>query len=497
MPLRLPILILTILLVLASSLPAAAEDLACPNCAPIPAGALRLPYRWVEEGRITLLPNRRADGWAARLESGLEVRTGPWPAVGDLNDDGLGDRALLLESRPSRRGPYASGSRWELLVLLAGAAGESEISAGVTFSLALAVTGLAIADGTIYVSLAGPEGALEAAFVLGQEGLERADGALTALTHLVRRGETLSQIAARYGVSLADLLVYNRLGSANRIGIGQRIAIPPTRPTPQMVDGVPFLFFGLPGEELRPGARVLPLRPALHVVQPGERWEEIAAQHRVALPELIDANGLRLSTPPAPGQVLFIPGIPRDKTLYLTFDDGPHKEWTPQFLDLLARFDAHATFFVNGVYANLYPELIQRQIDEGHAVANHSYYHSHFDRLGVDRVAWELTSTQTAIGAERQSPCFRPPYGILPPAAWNVVAGQGYEVVIWDIDSLDWQKSDAEAIAAPVLEGAYDGAIVLMHDGGADERAPTLAALETVLTELGSQGYRFEAYCRR
>ena len=75
-------------------------------------------------------------------------------------------------------------------------------------------------------------------------------------------------------------------------------------------------------------------------------------------------------------------------------------------------------------------------------------------------------------------------------------AGQGYEVVIWDIDSLDWKKTDAAEIAAPVLERAYDGAIVLMHDGG-DERPATLAALETVLTELGSQGYRFEAYCKR
>lgn len=489
-------LILTILLILANGRPVAAAESACPLCASLPPGALRLPYRWAEEGTIVLQADRRGTGWSAHLESGVEVRASLAQATGDLNGDGIRDRALLMESRASRIGAYAGGSRWELLVLLGGQDGSESPAAGVTFSLSLAVTGVAIADGQVVVKLAAGESALESGFVLEADGLQRADGELTALTHLVRRGDTLSHIAARYRVSLVDLIARNGLGNGNQLGIGQILSIPPTQPVQESVGGVSFLFFGLPGEQLRPGETPLPLRPAQHVVQAGERWDRIAALHRVALPDLIDFNGLRLSTRPSPGQVVFIPGIPRDKTLYLTFDDGPHKEWTPQFLDLLARFQAHATFFVNGVYANLYPELIQREIDEGHGVANHSYYHSHFDRLGVERVAWELIATQTAIGVDNQSPCFRPPYGILPPAAWNIVAGQGYAVVIWDIDSLDWKNSDAEAIAAPVLERAYDGAIVLMHDGG-DNRAATLAALKTVLTELGAQGYRFEAYCKR
>ncbi len=493
---RTPALILVILLVLANTLPVGAQERACPNCAPLPAGTLLLPYRWTSEGVVTLLQNRRGNGWSALLENGLDVRTSELQAVGDLNGDAIADRALLLESRTSRGGPYAGGTRWELLVLLGGADGTETVAAGVTFSLSLAVNALAIADGKVQASLAAGEQAIDTAFVLEADGLHRADGELTILTHLVRRDETLSKIAARYRVSLADLMARNAIGDSNQLAIGQTLAIPPTQPVQESVGGVPFVFFGLPGEQLRAGDTPLPLRPAQHVVQAGERWDQIAASHRVALPDLIDHNGLRLSARPRPGQVLFIPGIPREKVLYLTFDDGPHETWTPQFLDLLARFQAQATFFVNGVYANLYPELIRREIDEGHGVANHTYYHSHLDKLSVERVAWELIATQTAIGVDNQAPCFRPPYGILPPAAWNTVVGQGYEVVIWDIDSLDWKKTDAEAIAAPVLERAYDGAIVLMHDGG-DERPATLAALETVLTELGSQGYRFEAYCKR
>ena len=492
---RFSVLILAILLVLASGLPVGAQNLTCPKCAPVPAGSLLLPYRWTSAGIVTLQPNRRGDGWSARLESGVEIRTSPLQAAGDLNGDAIDDRVLLLESRASRHGPYAGGTRWELLVLLGTADGKESVAAGVTFSLSLAVTGLAIDEGKVQLFLAAREETIETAFVLESDGLHRADGELTILTHLVRREETLSKIAVRYRVSVADLMARNAIGDANQLFIGQALAIPATQPIQESIGGVPFVFFGLAGEQLRPGDTPLPLRPAQHVVQAGERWDQIAAQHRVALPDLIDSNGLRLSSPPVPGQVIFIPGIPRQKVLYLTFDDGPHEEWTPKFLDLLARFQAHATFFVVGVYANLYPALIQREIDEGHGVANHTYYHSHLDKLSVERVAWELFSTQTAIGVDNQSPCFRPPYGILPPDAWNVVVGQGYEVVIWDIDSLDWKESDAEAIAAPVLERAYDGAIVLMHDGG-DERPATLAALEMVLTELGSQSTRGVSWTR-
>ncbi len=488
--------ILAILFILASIAPASAAQPACPDCAPLPAGAIRLPYRWASDGFVTLLQNRRGAGWSAQLESGVEVRTSPLRATGDLNGDTVDDRALLLESRASRRGPYAGGTRWELLVLLGGVDGTQTVAAGVTFSLALRVTGLAIADGQILTSLAAGAETSNSAFVLESDGLHRADGELTILTHLVRRDETLSKIAALYQVSLAELMARNAIADGNQVAIGQALAIPASQPIQEEVGGVPFVFFGLAGEQLRPGDTPLPLRPAQHVVQAGERWEQIAAQHGVALPDLIDSNGLRLSRPPIPGQVLFIPGIPREKVIYLTFDDGPHETWTPQFLDLLARFGASATFFVLGRFADIYPELIQREIDEGHAVANHTYYHSHLDKLSVDRVAWELIATQTAIGVDNQSPCFRPPYGILPPAAWDTVVGQGYEVVIWDIDTLDWKQSDPAAIAAPVLERAYDGAIVLMHDGG-EERPATLAALETVLTELGAQGFRFEAYCKR
>ena len=104
----------------------------------------------------------------------------------------------------------------------------------------------------------------------------------------------------------------------------------------------------------------------------------IACPRLVALPDLFDYNDLYPSTLPGAGQVIFIPGIPREKVLYLPFDDGPHEEWTAKFLDLLARFQAHATFFVIGRNASLYPTLIQQEIDEGHAATDPEDY-----RIGV------------------------------------------------------------------------------------------------------------------
>ena len=489
--------ILAILLFLASLLPASAADSTCPLCTHQLAGTLLLPYRWTSEEVVALQWNPQSNSWSARLDKGLVVSVSQWQAVGDLNGDDIDDRAFFLESSPAHTSPYAGGTRWDLLVLVGGPGGTERAAAGITLSLSLTPTKIAIENGQVQADLAAGDEIIQAAFVLASDGLRRADGGLVSLTHLVHRGETLSQIAARYRVSLADLMARNGMGDSNQLNNGQSLSIPPTQPIPDMIGGVPFLFFGLPGQQLRMGETPLPLRPAQHVVQPGERWDQIAGQHRVALPDLIDYNGLRLSTPPKPGHVVFIPGIPRDKVIYLTFDDGPHEEWTPQFLDLLSRFEAQATFFIIGRYAQLYPDLIQREIEDGHGLANHSYYHYRMDKLNAEQILWELNSTQTAIGVDNQAPCFRPPYGILPPAATDTVVRQGYEVVTWDIDSLDWKKTDPDAVAATVIERAYDGAIVLMHDGGADDRSVSLAALETVLTELGAQGFRFEPYCGR
>jgi peptidoglycan/xylan/chitin deacetylase (PgdA/CDA1 family) len=189
------------------------------------------------------------------------------------------------------------------------------------------------------------------------------------------------------------------------------------------------------------------------------------------------------------------PAGPSDSVIYLTFDDGPTgPQWTPQVLDVLAHHNAKATFFVLGQKAQRYPDLIQAEYGAGHAIANHTFDHQSLSSLGREAFFDEVQSTQRILG-EKGVPCLRPPYGATDSYTRARAEELGYRIVMWDIDTIDWQRPGAAAIANEVLTNAYPGAAVLMHDGGGD-RSQTVEALESVLSQLDAQGYRFEALCR-
>jgi peptidoglycan/xylan/chitin deacetylase (PgdA/CDA1 family) len=106
----------------------------------------------------------------------------------------------------------------------------------------------------------------------------------------------------------------------------------------------------------------------------------------------------------------------------------------------------------------------------------------------------EISKTADVLGAGAV-PCMRPPYGATDSFTRAYAAELGYEAVLWNIDTQDWKQPGAKAVAVTVLDKVYPGAIVLMHDGGGD-RTQTVAALETVLRELSSQGYALEPLCQ-
>jgi peptidoglycan/xylan/chitin deacetylase (PgdA/CDA1 family) len=188
------------------------------------------------------------------------------------------------------------------------------------------------------------------------------------------------------------------------------------------------------------------------------------------------------------------PAGPSDNLIYLTFDDGPTgPRWTPQVLDVLAHHDAKATFFVLGQKAQRYPDLIQAQHDAGHAIANHTFDHQSLSSLSREAFLNEVQSTQRILG-EKGVPCLRPPYGATDSYTRARAEELGYRIVMWDIDTTDWKRPGAAAIANEMLANACPGAVVLMHDGGGD-RSQTVEALESVLSELDAQGYRFEPLC--
>lgn len=168
--------------------------------------------------------------------------------------------------------------------------------------------------------------------------------------------------------------------------------------------------------------------------------------------------------------------LPKD-AIYLTFDDGPHPEITPQVLALLRKYNAKATFFCVGENAARFPEILAQITAEGHTLGNHT--HNHLN-------GWK-TPTRTyvanAIEAAQALPTgwFRPPYGRIRAAQAFYLQQNGFRVVMWDVLSCDFDPQySARECARFVIRHARPGSIVVFHDS--PKSAPRcLPALEMVL----------------
>ena len=180
--------------------------------------------------------------------------------------------------------------------------------------------------------------------------------------------------------------------------------------------------------------------------------------------------------------------------VYLTFDDGPHPEYTPQILDVLARHDARATFFVVGSLAQAYPDIIQRIAAEGHTIANHTWKHE--DLAGLSRAAFDetISRTQMVLG-DLATPCLRPPYGSIDAFTREWASDHGLSLLTWDASPQDWRRPPAEEIADYIVQWARPGVVLLMHDGGGD-RSTTVQGLDMALERLAERGLRYEPVCR-
>ncbi|WP_311479085.1 polysaccharide deacetylase family protein [uncultured Gulosibacter sp.] len=170
--------------------------------------------------------------------------------------------------------------------------------------------------------------------------------------------------------------------------------------------------------------------------------------------------------------------------VYLTFDDGP-SEYTPQVLDVLAKHDAHATFFMIGAQATNQPAMVQRVRDAGHAVGNHSWSHPDFTELNDRQLRAEIAQTDDAVGGAQ---CVRPPYGATDDHVRDVLSSMAKSQALWTVDSEDWRRPGVDKIVDRVLADVRPGSVVLMHDGGG-AREQSVAALDKILNHLDSQGY--------
>ncbi len=178
------------------------------------------------------------------------------------------------------------------------------------------------------------------------------------------------------------------------------------------------------------------------------------------------------------------------KKIALTFDDGPHYKYTAEILDILAENHAKATFFVVGQLAERYPELVLRELAEGHEVANHTYSHPKLAKLTPRELSEELTKCERVLNeiADYRPKLFRPPEGYLGHATETIAAESDYTPVLWTVDTRDWAHTPVETIVATVLERTESGSIILCHDFiGRD--SPTPDALRELLPRLKEEGY--------
>ncbi|MFZ0088208.1 MAG: polysaccharide deacetylase family protein [Solirubrobacteraceae bacterium] len=190
------------------------------------------------------------------------------------------------------------------------------------------------------------------------------------------------------------------------------------------------------------------------------------------------------------------------RRLALTFDDGPNPGWTPALLDLLALYDARATFFLIGKWAEREPALVRRTATAGHAIGNHTHSHPTMPAHLTETIRRELRRCRDAVEASgvRFSTIdgralMRPPYGHRRPGTLRTLRAEGYVPVMWSITGFDWRaRTTAQRITRRCLR-ARDGDIILLHDGSDEEpvadRSRTLASAEAILEYYSHRGYQF------
>ena len=215
-------------------------------------------------------------------------------------------------------------------------------------------------------------------------------------------------------------------------------------------------------------------------------------QHR--LPFFHELNRIRLrldrrST--ARGVVRNGPAKGTERTVALSFDDGPSPANTGPVLELLARHDARATFFMVGEQVLEHPALARAVLAAGHEIANHSHTHPDPSLVGapewMDEFARAAAAIESVVGVRPR--LVRPPFG---KRAEELAAGLAVDstVVLWSVDSGDTAGFAASRIAHEVVDHVRPGDIVLMHDGGA-ARPATIEAAAAILEALRRRGYRF------
>lgn len=186
-----------------------------------------------------------------------------------------------------------------------------------------------------------------------------------------------------------------------------------------------------------------------------------------------------------------------DDGIALTYDDGPNDPHTLRLLEVLARHNVHATFFLIGRHVQQLPEIARQIAEAGHIVGNHTFSHPLLIFKSAAEIRQQLLSCRSALqdAIGEHSNLFRPPWGVRPPAVLRTARALGLQPVMWSVTGYDWNAPPAAEIEETVASQMRGGDVVLLHDGGHREigadRSQTVLAADHLIQRYKAEGYEF------
>ena len=193
----------------------------------------------------------------------------------------------------------------------------------------------------------------------------------------------------------------------------------------------------------------------------------------------------------------FSGGIRGSKQIALTYDDGPNDPHTLKLLDVLAKHNVRAMFFMIGRYVQQRPDIARAVAQAGHVIGNHTFTHPLLVFESTAQTRIQLVDCHQALedAIGDHSSLFRPPFGGRRPATIKIARELGLQTVMWNVTGYDWNAPPAAVIEKRVARQMRGGDVVLLHDGGyralGADRAQTVTATENLIRRYKEEGNAF------
>jgi peptidoglycan-N-acetylglucosamine deacetylase len=191
-------------------------------------------------------------------------------------------------------------------------------------------------------------------------------------------------------------------------------------------------------------------------------------------------------------------GLPAGaKKLALTYDDGPNDPHTLRLLEVLARHEVHATFFLIGKYVQQRPDIVREIAGAGHVIGNHTFTHPNliFSSALKTRAEIQQCLQVVADAVGRAPQLFRPPFGGRRPGTFALARNLALDPIMWSIAGYDWKGMSAEHIEQKIHKQIRGGEVILLHDGShaafAADRSQTVIATDLLISRCKAEGFEF------